>query len=72
MTQREISEIKRRLTLERNNISKIYGCFINKNKEKISMQEVSDRSGFNSISTFNRSFTKYVGMTPSQYASRKR
>lgn len=45
---------------------------INENKEKISMQEVSDRSGFNSISTFNRSFTKYVGMTPSQYASRKR
>ena len=41
MTQREISEIKRRLTLERNNISKIYGCFINKNKEKISTIEAS-------------------------------
>ena len=36
MIQREINEIRRRLTLEKNNISKVYGYFINKNKEKIS------------------------------------
>lgn len=36
MLQKEIGEIKRRLTVEKNNISKIYGYFINKNKEKIS------------------------------------
>ena len=41
MTQREINEIKRRLTLERNNISRVYGCFINKNKEKISTIDAS-------------------------------
>lgn len=35
-----------------------------------SMQEVSEMSGFNSTSTFNRSFFKVMGMTPSQYASK--
>ena len=39
---------------------------------RVSMQEVADRSGFNSISTFNRSFVRIVGMTPSQYAVRNR
>jgi len=41
MTQREINEIRRRLTLEKNNISKVYGYFINKNKEKISAIDAS-------------------------------
>lgn len=41
MTQREINEIKRRLTLEKNAISKVYGYFINKNKEKIAPIEAS-------------------------------
>lgn len=37
----------------------------------LSMQSVADMSGFNSISTFNRSFTKTVGMTPSEYARKR-
>ncbi len=41
MKQREINEIRRRLTLEKNNISRIYGYFINKNKEKISTIDAS-------------------------------
>lgn len=35
-----------------------------------SMLEIAELSGFNSISTFNRSFAKIVGMTPSQYAAK--
>ena len=41
MIQKEIGEIKRRFTLEKNNISNIYGCFINKKKEIISKIDVS-------------------------------
>lgn len=37
-----------------------------------SMIEVAELSGFNSISTFNRSFVKIKGITPTQYASRQR
>ena len=35
------------------------------------MLEISELSGFNSISTFNRSFVKITGHTPSQYLARK-
>lgn len=32
-----------------------------------SMQEIAERSGFHSISTFRRAFVKYTGCTPSEY-----
>lgn len=40
-------------------------------EKRKTMQEIADQSGFNSISTFNRSFIKIVGMTPSQYAAKR-
>ena len=36
--------------------------------DRKSMQEVAELSGFNSLSTFNRSFVKIVGMTPTAYS----
>ncbi len=41
MIQKEFSEIKKRLTPDKNCISKIYGCFVNKNKEILSKFECS-------------------------------
>ena len=41
MIQKEINEIRRRLTGERSCISKIYGCFVNQQKEIISRIENS-------------------------------
>lgn len=41
MIQKEISELRRRLTSDKNAISKIYGCYVNKNKEIISEFESS-------------------------------
>jgi len=32
-----------------------------------SIQEIAERSGFHSISTFRRAFTKYTGIIPSEY-----
>lgn len=32
-----------------------------------SIQEIAERSGFHSISTFRRAFIKYVGIVPSEY-----
>ena len=36
MNKKEISELSRRFKLEKSNISKIYGCYVNSNKEVIS------------------------------------
>ncbi len=36
----------------------------------ITLLEVSEKSGFNSFSTFNRSFTKIIGTSPAKYAKR--
>lgn len=41
-------------------------------ENKQSMLQVSEISGFNSISTFNRSFAKIMGQTPSQYVAKKK
>ena len=41
-------------------------------ENKQSMLEVSEISGFNSISTFNRAFAKVMGQTPSHYAAKKK
>ena len=36
----------------------------------LNMQEVATQSGFNSLSSFNRYFSKMVGMTPTAYLKR--
>lgn len=41
MNQREIGELRRRLKPERNAISKIYGCYVNSNKQVISYLDSS-------------------------------
>jgi len=41
MIQREINELRRRLTGDRNCINKLYGCFVNKQKEIISRIDAS-------------------------------
>ena len=41
-------------------------------ENKRSMMDVSEISGFNSISTFNRSFVKITGTTPGQYQVRRK
>ncbi|MBQ4631509.1 MAG: DUF4317 domain-containing protein [Clostridia bacterium] len=41
MIQREVNEIRRRLSPDRGAIGKIYGCFVNKNKEVISYIDTS-------------------------------
>lgn len=38
---------------------------------RMTMQEVAEMSGFNSGSTFNRSFARLIGMTPSAYARKR-
>ncbi len=35
--------------------------------EGLSMPEIAERSGFNSVSTFRRAFIKHTGLKPSQY-----
>ena len=35
MNQKELNEIRRRFKLDRNSISKIFGCYVNSNKEII-------------------------------------
>lgn len=41
MNQKEINEIRRRLTPERTNITHIYGCYVNGEKQVISTSELS-------------------------------
>ena len=41
MNQKEIMEIRRRITPERTNITKIYGCYVNGEKQVISTSELS-------------------------------
>ena len=36
MNQKELNEIRRRFKLDKNAISKIYGCYVNSNREIIS------------------------------------
>ena len=41
MNQKELNEIRRRFKLDKNAISKIYGCYVNSNKEIISYVDAS-------------------------------
>ena len=41
MNQKELNEIRRRFKLDRNSISKIFGCYVNSNKEIISWIDAS-------------------------------
>lgn len=41
MNQKELSEIRRHLTLDKNNIGTVYGCYVNSNKEIISYLDES-------------------------------
>jgi len=41
MNQKELNEIRRRMTPNKSNISKIYGCYVNSNKAIISYLEES-------------------------------
>ena len=41
MNQKELNEIRRRFKLDKNAFSKIYGCYVNSNKEIISCVDAS-------------------------------
>ena len=43
---------------------------LNQNGAKVSIVELANECGFNSKASFYRAFSKYVGMTPSQYLKR--
>ena len=36
MNQKELNEIRRRFRLDKNNCSRIFGCYVNSNREVIS------------------------------------
>lgn len=42
-----------------------------KSKENYTIDSIASMSGFNSVSTFRRAFTKYMDMTPSQFRASK-
>lgn len=44
---------------------------IDSTDERLSMADVASRSGFNSMSTFNRYFLKLKGVTPARYSRRR-
>lgn len=35
MNQKELNELRRRFRLDKNNFSRVYGCYVNSNKEII-------------------------------------
>ena len=41
MNQKELSEIRRRFKPDKTSISRIYGCYVNSNKEIISHIDIS-------------------------------
>ena len=41
MNQKELNELRRRFRLDRNSISRIYGCYVNGNREVISRMDAS-------------------------------
>ncbi|MBQ8345111.1 MAG: AraC family transcriptional regulator [Clostridia bacterium] len=40
-------------------------------ESELPMTEISEQAGFNTMRTFNRAFSKQMGMTPSQYRTKK-
>lgn len=49
-----------------------HACQLLSRNEKIAIAEISEASGFNSISNFNRKFKKVKSMSPSRYAKKMR
>ncbi len=41
MNQKELNELRRRFRLDKNNFSRIYGCYVNSNREIISWVDAS-------------------------------
>lgn len=41
MNQKELNELRRRFRLDKNNFSRIYGCYVNSNREIISWVDTS-------------------------------
>ena len=41
MNQKELNEIRRRFRLDKNNFSRIFGCYVNSNREVISWIDAS-------------------------------
>ncbi len=39
--------------------------------EKVSIQELSDKTGYTNSDSFTRAFKKHVGVTPSHYIKNK-
>ena len=43
MNQKELNELRRRFRLDKNNFSRVYGCYVNSNKEIIAWVDTSIR-----------------------------
>ena len=41
MNQKELNELRRRFRLDKNNFSRVYGCYVNSNKEIIAWVDTS-------------------------------
>lgn len=50
-----------------NNLRVKYACELLLSEPNLSILQVGEKSGFNSLSTFRRSFEKHIGCTPAKY-----
>ena len=41
MNQKELNELRRRFRLDKNNFSRVYGCYVNSNREIIAWVDTS-------------------------------
>ena len=65
MKKQEIIERVNELVNERKNLVREREELLE--RENLPITEISDRSGFSTIRTFNRAFLKRYGISPSQY-----